>query len=181
MKTLLLVLVLALAAVGSYFFYFRHHPLAWSQGPELSASAPPSGRRAASVPDASKGFKELCGQLQDDMNRIPTSLRDARHLPARALETRTRLTPYLQLHAEYQTVTQACDLIIDADQAFAEHQVKCGFAPAGAGTTPQDRAWAASTPVANVYQQHQTLWENQRHQADGKVRQLLAGLENRQL
>ena len=32
-----------------------------------------------------------------------------------------------------------------------------------------------------VYQQSQLIWDNQRLQADGKVRQLLATLENRRL
>ncbi len=179
MKFLLLALAVTLAVAGSYFFYFRDHPFVWSQGPEVSAS--PSGRQSASAPDAPHGFKDLCAQLQDDMNRIPASLREPRRMPTHALETRSRLAPYLQLHAEYQTAAQACDLIIDADQAFADHQAKCGVAPAGAGATAPDRAWAASTPVANVYLQHQSLWDNQRQQADGKVRQLLAGLENRRL
>ena len=175
MKILLLVLGLALAGAGAYFFYFRDHPISLSQGPE-SASGPDGGPGPGS--SGKKDFKEVNARLQSAMDHVPANLREARQMPTYAFDTRSRLAPYVQMHAEYVTLTQACDLIINADQAFADHQVKCGLAT---GTTPQERARAASAANAGAYQQQQTIWENQRRQADSKVRQLLATLENKRL
>ena len=79
------------------------------------------------------------------------------------------------------TLTQACDLIINADQAFVEHQQRCGLAPAALGATAEERLRASSQAGPAVCQQHQTLWDGQRRQSDTKVRQLLATLENKRL
>ncbi len=179
MKALLLVLLLGLAGVGAYYFYFRDKPFAWSQGPELAAASPgASGRSAATGP---KDFKALDAALQADMDHVPANLHAPRQMPTHALETRTRLTPYVQLHAEYQTLTDACDVIIAADQAFAEHQERCGFAAPPPGPGAPARLRTSGPAPAIVLEQQQALWDNQRQQADGKVRQLLATLENRRL
>ena len=176
MKALLIVLVLAVAGAGAYYFYFRDHPISWMQGPE-SASRVAGG----SASTARKDFKELNARLQSAMDHIPISLHDARQLPTYALDTKSRLAPYVHLHEEYVTVDQACDLIINADQVFLEHQQKCGLAPAALGASAQERARAANAAGPVVYQQHQTIWDSQRRQSDSKVRQLLATLENKRL
>ena len=132
MKILLLVLVLALAGGGAYYFYFKDHPLAWTRGPELAAKPAAGG----STPAGKKDFKDLCARLQGAMDRVPVSLRDARQLPTDALDIRSKLAPHLQMHDEYVTLTQVCDLIIDADQVFTDHQEKCGLVPVTANLTP---------------------------------------------
>jgi hypothetical protein len=180
MKALLLVLVLVLAGGGAYYFYFKDHPLSWTQGPELTANSTPGGPGTQTA-TGKKDFKELCSRLQGAMDHIPVNLHDARQLPNYALDTRSKLAPHLQLHTEYVTLTQVCDLIIDADQAFVDHQEKCGFTPAGTALNPGERPRPASAPGAAVYDAQQALWNNQRLQADSKVRQLLATLENRRL
>ncbi len=179
MKVLLVLLVLALAGGGAYHFYLKDHPVSWLQGPELVAGTPAGG--AAGRSDGRKDFKELSAQLQGAMNRIPANLRDARQIPNVAIDIRSRLAPYLKLHAEYVTITQVCDLIIDADQAFAERQEKCGLAPAVTSASPQERTRVVNNPNPGAYQPSQVIWDNQRLQADTKVRQLLATLENRRL
>ena len=143
MKAFLIVLVLALAGGGAYYFYFKDHPVSWMQGPELAAGTPVGGLGAKS--DGRKDFKELSAQLQGAMNHIPANLHDARQIPTVAIDTRSRLAPYLKLHVEYVTVTQVCDLIIDADQAFAERQ-KNAVSPRPSPTSPRrnGRAWSTT-------------------------------------
>ncbi len=179
MKAFLVLLVLALAGGGAYYFYFKDHPVSWMQGPELVAGSP-AGRPGAKS-DGRKDFKELSAQLQGAMNRIPANLHDARQIPTVAIDIRSRLAPYVGMHAEYTTVTQVCDVIIDADQVFAERQEKCGLAPAANGASPQERARTVNNQNPGAYQPGQVIWDNQRLQADSKVRQLLATLENRRL
>ncbi len=180
MKALLLVLVLAAAGFGAYHFYFRDHPISWMQGPE--AGPVPGGPGSTST--AKRDFKDLDARLQNDMDRIPTDLHGARQMPTHALATKSQVAPYLKLHEEYATLIQACDLIIEADQAFAEHQQKCGLAPAPLGANVQERARVASAANSAgpaVYQQQQTIWDSQRRQSDTKVRQLLTTLDNKRL
>ena len=178
MKAFLIVLVFAAAGAGAYYFYFRDHPISLVQGPE-AVSSPAAGSGAA--PAAKKDFKEFNARLQSAMDHIPTNLRDARQLPAYALDTKARLAPYLQLHTEYTTIDQACDLIINADQTFVDHQQRCGLAPADPGASAQERARSASTPNPPAYHQQQPLWDGQRRQSHSKGRQLLATLENKRL
>ncbi len=180
MKALLLVLaVVVLAGGGAYYFYFKDHPISWMQGPELTTEKMPGS--PGSTTGGRKDFKEVSARLQSAMDRVPVNLREARQIPTYALDTRSKLAPYLQLHPEYVTITQVCDLIIDVDQAFAEHQEKCGLAPASAAAVVPGQVRVTGGPNPAVYQQRQTLWDNQRLQADSKVRQLLATLENRRL
>ena len=181
MNAFLFVLLLAAGGAGAYHLYIRDylhdHPISRMQG---YASAKSTGA-AGSAPAAEKDFKELDARLQTEMNHIPVSLRDARQMPATTLDTRSRTSPYLALYEEYITLSQACDVIIEADQNFAEHQQKCGFAPAPAGASAQERARAASAAGPAVYQQQQTIWNSQRKLSDGKLRQLLATLDTRPL
>lgn len=179
MKVFLVVLVLALAGVVAYRFYFRDHPISLTQGPEIAGSVP--GNPGGSASGGRKDFKELCSRLQGAMDHVPVTLREVRQIPVYALDVRSKLAPHLQLHSEYVTATQVCDLIIDADQAFADHQERCGLVPPGTVTGPGERPRPVATPTAAAYEAQQSLWNNQRLQADSKVRQLLATLENRRL
>ncbi len=172
MKAFLVMLVLMAAGAGAYYFYFQDHPIPLVQGPELAPGA---------APTAKKDFKELNARLQSAMDHVPANLHDTRQFPNYALDTKSRLTPYLQLHEEYMTINQVCDLIINADQTFLDHQQKCGLAPVGPGASAQERARAASAGGSAAYQQQQTLWDSQRRQSDSKVRQLLATLDNKRL
>ena len=174
MKVLLLVLVLVLAGVGVYRFYLKDHPLSFMQGPEAATAK----KDAAAV--AKKDFKDLSALLQGDMDHIPRDLHDARQMPTHAYDVKARVAPYLNLHDEYRTVTQVCDLIISADQDFGERQNKCGLAKLGVGATAAEKARAAN-PSGALYQQQEPLWDGRRRQADNDVRAKLATLENRRL
>ena len=178
MKAFLVALVLVAVGAGAYYFHFRDHPISWMQGPEIVSGT--AGSPGAS-PTAKKDFKELNARLQSAMDHVPANLHDARQLPTYALDTKSRLAPHLHLHEEYATIDQVCDLIIDADQVFVDHQQRCGLAPVSPGASVQERARAAGATGAAAYQQQQTLWDSQRRQADSKVRQLLATLENKRL
>ncbi len=115
------------------------------------------------------------------MERIPHDLREARQMPNHAYDVKSRVTPYLDLHEEYKTVTQVCDAIIAADQDFNDRQGKCGLAKLGPASTAQERTRAAIGPSTEIYKQQEPLWDNHRRQVDSEVRTKLATLENRRL
>ena len=150
MKALLLVLLLAVAGFVAYRFYLQDylhdHPVSLSWLHSLSSAK--SAVAPGTAPTAKKDCKDLDARLQSERDHIPINLRDARQLPTTALDTRSRISPYLGLHEEYMTLSQACDIIIEADQNFLEHQQKCGFAPAAQGASVQERARAASAASA---------------------------------
>ena len=184
MKALLIVLVLALAGGGAYYFYFKDHPIALTQGPDrgtpVAAASATAGPPTTSTP-AKKDFKDLSVTLQGDMDHIPANLRDSRQIPTHAFDIKARLVPYLTLHEEYKTLNQVCDLIIDVDQQFRAKQGMCGLISVDSTISPQERIRAANGLNIAVYQQQEPLWDSQRRQTDGRVRQLLASLENHRL
>lgn len=174
MKVLLLLFLLVLAGIGFYRFYLPDHPISWLRGPETLDKGSPA-------PTAKKDFKDLSAVLQGDMDRIPRDLREARQMPTHAFDVKSRVAPHLQEHTEYRTLTQVCDLIINADQDFSERQGKCGLGQVGAGSTAPERARASAGPSAAAYQQQEPLWDGRRRQTDNDVRLKLASLENRRL
>ena len=155
MKLLVTLAVVALLIVAALFLF---------GGGELAVAPKPT-------PDVPRlDFAPIVALLEKDMSSIPISLDDSGPTPANAFRVKARLQSSDATHPQYQTLSQACELIIDTDK---EHSVRQG----------QDRqAQEASASAARtaLHAQAQAGWDAYRQQTDTEVRRLFGTLKNAQ-
>lgn len=181
MKNLLIILVILLAAT----YYLRPE---WFSVFNFQ-SAPPT---VVTTPGAnSHSFDAVSTQLQGDMDSIPTALDGAAPRPAHAYDVKHKLARYVNLHPEYQTLTQVCDLIIEAEaqrdtlqQSAHAAQARTTFHsaldyvdkkhPTPPPTPAQDLSAAA-------HQHAEGEWSSYRAKTSGEVARLLDTLKGKTL
>ncbi len=191
----LLLLLLVVLGVGYYYFFYREQPPAPKEpGVEVAKATP--------APAAGKqGFDNLTALLRQDMSNIPAPLDGPGHTPTNAMSIKRRVGPYTNTRPEYRVLTQACDLIIQADaqrtafqQACHAEQTRASFGESLNTTGLMDRSVPAShggtlsvqtaTPAiaaAAIHQRVEGNWANYRTHASEQVQTLLTALANKQL
>ena len=87
-------------------------------------------------------------------------------------------------HEEYQTLYQACDLVIRADQEHSVRQENCLRAQNHVYTSPLEKVNAEQIDKAQrdvILHKAEMEWTAYRQQTDTEVHRLLASLANKQL
>ena len=196
MKVLLILLVLLSAAY--YFFVYEKGPGKTTTAPTeaaVGANATPSA--AAAVAD-NHGFDGVVALLRTEMNAVPAPLDGPGPNLANAQSIRRKVRPYVNTHPEYATLTQACDLIIQANAQRGAFQDSCrseqsrlGFKTALTHDTsigaalPKGKSTPPPPPVdqtqAAVHQRFENSWASYRAQTDRQVQGLLNSLAGKHL
>ena len=204
MKTLFILAVLLGLA---YFFlydngYDQLRSLMVTPRPTRSADAPatPGGN----PPTGGASFDGVTALLRQDMDAIPVALDGPGRPPVNAQAVKRKLVTSLNLHPEYQTLTQACDLIIDADaqrtpfQASSRaEQDRISFGGTLDNTGSMDHAVPASGHALAlqkqaqdakvkmdqqaIHQRVESSWSSYRTRTAGQVQQLLASLAGKHI
>ena len=136
MKVLLILLVLF--AVAYYFFVYEKAPGKKETAP-AEATAGAAATPAAATANGS--FDGVVALLRTEMSAVPVPLDGPGPALANAQSIRRKVRPYVSTHAEYAALTEACDLIIQANAqrgAFQDGVLPVGTEPPGV----QDRAHA---------------------------------------
>ena len=178
MRNLLILIILAVVA---YYLYTRQNPDALKFG-----SAAPV---LVESPNASAhDFNAVSNLLQQDMNSIPPSLDGDGPRPVHAYDVKRRLHPHLDLHAEYQVLTQVCDLIIQADaeraslqQTSHAEQSRTTYHSPLDQVSPQKRA-ALPDPASQqgaIRQRMESTWGEYRGRTSSEVQRLLGTLKGK--
>ena len=197
MKVLLLLLVLL--GVAYYFFYGKGGEKKAPVVADIPASAGPAA--PTPTPVDLHSFDSVTILLRQDLNAIPASIDGPGHPPANALAIKRKIRPYVNLHPEYQTLTQACDLIINADAqrntlqaACRDEQTRTTFDNSlNHDTSPHSAIKNAHVPgglLATVpaeaaqkaiHTRIEGSWSNYRAQTVGQVQHLLGMLAGKRL
>jgi hypothetical protein len=118
MKVLLILVVIA-GLVYYFFFYKKAHE---------EVQAPVAAESPVPQPTVDpNSFDAVSALLRQDLDAIPAALDGPEPAPVNAIAVKRKLRPYLALHQEYQTLTRACDLIIDASAKRTTFQQSCRF------------------------------------------------------
>ena len=176
MRNLLILLILL--GAGYYFYQDK-----FAGGVGLGEVAP-----VVEVKRSSRSFDTVVSLLEQDMNNIPTSLEGNAPKPAHAYEVKRKVAPFLKQHQEYQTLTRACDLIIDADsersalqQSSHAEQSRTTFHSALEYTSPQKHAALPDPAIQQnaIRQRVEATWNASRARTSGEVEHLLGTLKGK--
>ena len=171
MKILITLAVVALLIVAAMFFF---------GGGELAIAPKPTPGADADTPPLN--FTPLVGLLEKDMSGIPASLDDSGTTPANAFRVKGRLQGASAARPEYQTLSQACELIIDADKEHSVRQMQDRQAEHGVSGDPMANAQAQQGAVSaartTLHAKAQADWAAYRQQTDAEVHRLLGSLQN---
>lgn len=180
MKNLLiLVLLLGLA----YYLFYRDSFN--FKGFSLGSAAPVVETAPGA---ATHDFNAVSAMLTQDMNNIPTSLDAEAPRPSHAIDVRNRLRPHVNLHPEYQVLTQVCDLIIQADnertslqQSAHSEQSRASFHSALEQVDPKKHGQQSdvSTQQAAIRQRMESTWGGYRAKTADEVERLLGTLKGK--
>lgn len=115
------------------------------------------------------------------MSGVPTSL-DAPGVPPRAaFNVKSRLGALASTRKEYQTLVQACDLIIYADQQHSVRQSQAQQARQSVSGDPMANAkqnqLSTDAERTAIHARAQADWEAYRRQTDQEVSRLLHSLQ----
>ena len=177
MRILAVLAVIALAIIAA-IIHFSDQDLGLTAKPiELPSPAQVQGSPGPAVEES---FAGVAGSLVHDMSSIPTSL-DAPGVPPRAaFNVKSRLAAAASTRKEYQTLVQACDLIIYADQEHSVRQAQVRQARQGISgnlmASAQENNLHASTTRTSLQTQAQADWDAYRSQTDREVTRLLHSL-----
>ena len=196
MKVFLVIIILA--AAGGYYWY----NVRGTSAPAVAATPAPAAQPSATPSGA--GFDSLTTLLQGDMDGIPKPLDGKGRPPTNAVAIKRKVSGYVNVHPEYLVLTQACDLILQADAQRAASQQNCHAAETrasfgtslssdsamdhavptgrrGAAADKVDPAVAAAAATAAIHKRFEDEWAAYRGQTDDKVHSLLASLAGKRL
>ena len=204
MKTLFILAVL----LGLAYFFLYDNGYDHLKALVVTAPSPTPSATAPSTPGVTppsgRSFDGVTALLRQDMDAIPAALDGPGHPPVNAQVIKRKLFPSLTMHPEYQTLTQACDLIIDADVQRSTFQVSChaeqtrisfggtlnstgamdhAVPASGRALAVQKEAQEAKLKVDQqaIHQRVESAWSNYRARTTDQVQQLLASLEGKHL
>ena len=194
MKVLLILLVLLAAAY--YFFVYEKGPGKTTTAPTEAAAGANATPSAAAADNHS--FDGVVALLRTEMNAVPAPLDGPGPNLANAQSIRRKVRPYVNTHPEYATLTEACDLIIQANAQRGAFQDSCrseqsrlGFKTALTHDTsigaalPKGKSTPPPTPTdqtqAAVHQRFENSWASYRAQTDRQVQGLLNSLAGKHL
>lgn len=175
-KFLALIVVLAVA----YYFYQQGS----LPGLNFQATAP---TLESIKPSSTHDFNAVSNMLKQDMENLPASLDGNAMRPIHAYDVKRAVRPHLSEHLEYQTLTQVCDLIIQADaernalqQSRNGEQHRTTFHSA---LDPVDKKQppppAANSNQAAIHQRMDGTWSDYRAHTSAEVDRLLDTLKGR--
>ena len=115
------------------------------------------------------------------MSAIPSSLDAPGAPPNAAFNVKSRLSAVASTRKEYQTLVQACNLIIYADQEHSVRQSRALQAQQSASgdlmSNNKDRKLQAVSERTSIHAKAQADWESYRRQTDQEVSRLLHSLQ----
>ena len=176
MKNLLILIVLL--GVGYYIYRVK-----FADNVGLNTIAPTVETRSSS-----HSFDTVSAQLEQDMQGVPNSIDGAAPTPAHAYDVKRKVRPYLNLHQEYQTLTQVCDLIIGADaersalqQSTHAEQTRTTFHSVLDQPSLQKKAALPDPSIQQgaIHQSVEATWNNRRAQTAAEVERLLGTLKGK--
>lgn len=175
-KLLALVVVLAVA----YYFYQQ----GGLPGLNFQASAP---TLEPIKPSGTHDFNSVSNLLKQDMENLPTSLDGNAMRPIHAYDVKRAIHAHLNEHAEYQTLTQVCDLIIQADsersalqQSRNAEQHRTTFhSPLDPVDKKAPTPQPANSNQAAIRQRMDSTWSDYRSKTSAEVDRLLDTLKGK--
>ena len=174
--------LLVLAAVLAIIYYF------YQQGdfPTLNFQAA-SPSLEPLKPSATHDFNAVSNMLKQDMESLPADLDGNASRPVHAYDVKRAVRAHLNEHVEYQTLTQVCDLIIQADternslqQSRNAEQHRTTFhSSLESDDKKQTAPPAPSGNQAAIRQRMDSTWSEYRSQTSAKVDRLLGTLKDK--
>ena len=173
-KLLILLLLLGLA------YYFYHDRFSDNTVVNIAPTV--------EAKHSSHDFEAVSSLLEQDMNNIPVSLDGDGPKPTHAYDVKHKVHPYLNVHPEYQVLTQVCDVIIGADterdalrQSTRAEQSRTTFHSSLDQPSPEKHKALPDPAIQQnaIRQRTESTWGAERSRAAVEVQHLLGTLKGK--